>query len=549
MSSSASVPVNSKRLVQDIKESLHLEASASVEDVISYVFDTHGKETYQTWANSRKLQYVAWLTAFALQWKRLDKPSDLFVNSANSSFCTVDVVGKGGQKTLFVKLVPKDMVDRGELDNPTTDNINGRVMNFLRKDPLIRKHTMNYIESFYTMMDTTKDEWPLLQTVDPNHALYPFSPSFQANGNECFCTVFQSISGHSVADVLEVSRTTGLHVIMEYIPDFAQALRTLGLKYGMMHNDMHLGNVFLSQNPSALVLIDYGRITFANPSLRSVIEKAGALETSKHHGHIIPNAYKQLTPNYVHSSRTGTDQLFFTHIFDLATFCMNIHTYIADMKLKYQGREWDWCPFCVVKPASGYMNIPASFADLQYMFAESMKRLESAELSMNQRRAVNVIAEGVFIMTWVLLYLSTMTSFKLVVNKHPSGRVITIKMQSLQSHRICGRAFQFVFFDESILETLYTSIKMDISNDALAYCPTLKNLIRDSMYGGRKKRGGEQVPESEMCTNSEVSNEEFLESLTRRNDKIPFTELKEKTHVTFYNSPKVSPTIGGKSKK
>ena len=74
-------------------------------------------------------------------------------------------------------------------------------------------------------------------------------------------SVFEAINGFPLGSIT-TDESKFLSACLVF-PQFFEFLTTMGLNYGLIHNDLHLGNIFYDITANKLKLIDYGRMHIA----------------------------------------------------------------------------------------------------------------------------------------------------------------------------------------------------------------------------------------------------------------------------------------------
>jgi serine/threonine protein kinase len=126
---------------------------------------------------------------------------------------------------------------------------------------------------------------------------------------------------------IALGATTELYEFIKYI----------GMKYGFMHNDLHMGNILFNPDTNRLVLIDFGRASFKMliDRIESTINNFGMnefykLSYDKLFRNVNIDYYVDLYGNkqlYKHHISIGTEGKYFGVIYDLITYTMNIYVY------------------------------------------------------------------------------------------------------------------------------------------------------------------------------------------------------------------------------
>jgi len=180
----------------------------------------------------------------------------LIANSANCVFTFMDaVMGSGtGTESYFIKLVP--LGDKG-VDNPVVDNVNAKLLSTITKGTPAEPHIMQFVESFLSYLPTLTT-WDVPN--DDNMENWPFS--LEASRNYVNASVMVALNGNAVKEARDSNMTSIIFAFSEF---FMNVIVELGAKYGVVHNDLHLGNLFYVPSSRTIVMIDYGRMYIGAP--------------------------------------------------------------------------------------------------------------------------------------------------------------------------------------------------------------------------------------------------------------------------------------------
>jgi hypothetical protein len=217
-----------------------------------------------------------WTLIYLYRFHRYSN-TELNRNSANCMFFIQDVIDRldfNKQKKHFVKLVEY----QSKYDDVLVDNINGFILSLDSDVQVHKKHFLNYVDSFLSIKSEKKWALSKLNDGSPNKSFMSLVqskiPSKLPKGYKlAHISVFQVINGISMDDILykknrrsfnDHNQFTKFHlkVIREMYKSF-RALETLGQTIGLVHNDLHFGNVFFDMNEHVVKFIDYGRMHIA----------------------------------------------------------------------------------------------------------------------------------------------------------------------------------------------------------------------------------------------------------------------------------------------
>lgn len=395
----------------------------------------------------KNLHKNAWSVLYSLKWEEMESPT-MQGNSANSIYSIVDVKDKNNKDTkIFVKLAD---INTGD-DNIILDNINGRILRYIhdinedKGHMVVQSSTMEYAYSFLAeiMYNSEKLQehefygkwemdniymWPLNYiTQFKNEGYCPFNPNFTVlRGAEDFdeypdtktfmASVFSTIRGPSISHILSSNdETKVMNDLIPLLPKFFQAFRYLGMKYGMMHNDLHAGNVLLDEDTDTLKLIDYGRMTFPLDVVdESAIRK---IETDENARYLILDKnkiykYTNLSAKWNQTVKFSDKDLYAGHIFDFITITLGIHKY---MSIYIASKDWmnmfeDICGIHIDRRITekGDMWITCAESKTLYKKFQSTKnKINTAALDLNQKDGLVCIAEGLYFFALMCEFLIT----------------------------------------------------------------------------------------------------------------------------------------------
>lgn len=177
-------------------------------------------------------------------------------------------------KYYFVKLVKQDRqayndknekID-GQYDHPILDAVNGSIVNSLANlDESIKPYVMTFIDAFQTTFTPSDKNNPngIWNTYEN---CLDMPQTIENKGFDGYACISNYIEGRSVADIILPKNPSNDDPIyanwINLYSNFYQFLITFGCKYGMMHNDLYLANIYYDLNTKSLKLIDYGRMYF-----------------------------------------------------------------------------------------------------------------------------------------------------------------------------------------------------------------------------------------------------------------------------------------------
>ena len=290
--------------------------------------------------------------------------SPLKNNSANCSFFiqTVQETEQLPKKNLFVKLVEYDLEKK--YDDILIDNINGFILGKIV--PLYyQNYFLTYIDSFLSIKKTVKENsyWALsrLNDVSKDKSLMSLNRSNVGRLPEGYklanVSIFEAIDGISLDDILmernrsffknkaEAFKEYHVKVIKEACICF-EVFEFLGKNIGLMHNDLHFGNVFFDTDNQVVKLIDYGRMHIAkyeeksNSLLNSFIKREIMRNCHPKYNKVeTDNQYKAFMADFPFpkAKRKHCD-IYIGYFSDVITFACNLYVYLVE-SLLFDGLE------------------------------------------------------------------------------------------------------------------------------------------------------------------------------------------------------------------
>ena len=564
----SATPINAKStridLIQKLQDILQLPHSRvndayALFNIIDSTPAERISETLQEYAG-RHLQgdrfvglYNAWPVLFTLEWKSFENLYRFVQNSANCAFSFMQITAQDNSKhKLFMKMVPLRKVMDATIDNPIIDNVNGQIIQNLCRHrtvgSVIRPHVMMYISSFNALVEKGVDrkvrQWMIKSIADVDSQLCPFNDNFNPKAflpEACMCSVFEAIDGEPLDRVLQKGETA-IYKVLRRLPKFADAMRLLGTEYGMLHNDLHSGNVFVDNPTGNLILIDYGRITFSEEAIgpEKIVD---LLRNEKYRNFWYNNdSYMHMTSKNSQCLKySHTDKLYFTHIFDIITLYANMEYTIKEV-MQHEQKSWRWYDiFCNIKATSdredSTITIPASLDGIKARFIYAMDVIDKASnIPDKVRDGMKLVGEGLFFLSCILLYVHhhvMPSNAQTKANKND----ITLFLDDLVNARVFYYYFQWYSIESlsplDIYEMLIESFKDDQTDEnVIAYLPTMQKLMNDRIgKGGKKKRGGMNQNEDmiKMRDNMNVDEDVFFDAMLKNESrKIPFNALAPK---------------------
>ena len=280
------------------------------------------------WPDDEERVVRAWSTLFLMALRVAAVDLEV-VDAARSAFARVG--------PYFVKFVRKSRVRRRRSDDPLVDNVTGGMLAALPPDGPLAAHVMKYVGSFVTPLSDGGETWPVAELLDASGPACAFAPAFQPDARPLYyASVFEAVKGGSVLFTSAGSWERGR--VLAAVPALLRALRSHG---AFMHNDLHLGNVFLT-SAGTLTLIDYGRCVFLSHMDASNASRDAddvvAMELQRNRGcAVAPCCYadfveqstegiQKYVPHHLHAVRLVPGGRCLAPVLDLMTFCMGLET-------------------------------------------------------------------------------------------------------------------------------------------------------------------------------------------------------------------------------
>lgn len=290
-------------------------------------------------------------------------------NSGNCNFTLATVTTKEKQnEIIFIKVVDKNTQD------PYSDTSNDLLLldvivsftfDYIFKNDITFKHyskfipTLKYSFPSYTrILEDYSMIWNYNDLINYNsdESISPYSinaienPNETDYNNECFMVVYEAINKPTTISILLsnfILNKTAINKnkLLSYFSktcDLYDFIKDIGLKYGFMHNDLHLSNILYDQTLDKLLLIDYGRSSFAKfiKESNDEINKFTYTEYVKlcynqvigkiqpDNNEILKYIFDNFSYYKTRYSIIGNNDNYFGVIYDLITFTMNLYIYL-----------------------------------------------------------------------------------------------------------------------------------------------------------------------------------------------------------------------------
>jgi len=328
---------------------------------------------------------------FAAQLDSIRILSDLKQNSANCKFTIAKAKASvlSSETSLFVKVI--DYPTKKGIDSILVDNVNGKIFNwFMQQYPDMQGYFMFYVDSFLNWSSQDKKRWNYDITSDITN---PQSPLFIPEGypNEgperkpsnaggifaCYpqqqVSISCAIKGRSLQDYFEracesAGQTTyeQCRSIMLKFASMYEQMRILGRDWGMLHNDLHLGNLLFDEDAQKIVCIDYGRVHFQrlveepvaeiNEFAKTEVDKLGlskrfSLDYEAFKSGVTPCNYKDVMDKLHRHTKSDTNSPFLTrsvtvtsvkypmYVMDLMTLAGNMYLFFLAGSKRNKGER------------------------------------------------------------------------------------------------------------------------------------------------------------------------------------------------------------------
>ena len=243
---------------------------------------------------------------------------NLIQNSANCKFTYMNAVINAGSigdlgRPLFVKLVPVS----SRVDNPVIDNVNAQLLATLTKGSPIAKHIMSYFDSFLTYHPMSRSQWSIPDDDNMTHWPQRAQPSYAR------ASLMDTIFGQPLSRAREHMLTDLIFAFQSF---FMNTIVPLGVSYGIVHNDLHLGNLFFEPTTKTIKMIDYGRMYIGAAAQRPDVVPIIQYELFKYAmPHASITSYEQLIDEHGSRGLYNPDGSSKVCIMDAITLCANMY--------------------------------------------------------------------------------------------------------------------------------------------------------------------------------------------------------------------------------
>jgi hypothetical protein len=193
-------------------------------------------------------------------------------------------------------------------------------------------------------MDEDRESWnfnDLMQLDNVDGKFYIGKASNVTGGAlknlpKCCVSMCAAIRGDSLNDILGEKKKGNdrelVNKVLMASVQFYNFLQYMGLHKGMLHNDLHLGNMFYNHNTEQIVMIDYGRVHFANPDVSGELNDFIKREVHKFGIDLYKDEYTYASVvgefhEHMKSDKTKWNNKYPLHIADLMTFAGNMYIF------------------------------------------------------------------------------------------------------------------------------------------------------------------------------------------------------------------------------
>lgn len=242
----------------------------------------------------------------------IDVSPNLIVNSANCKFTYMRAIKGGTSLPLFVKLTSLS----SRVDNPVIDNVNAILLMTICRNQLSEKHIMRFYDSFLTYYPINSSQWSLPE--NDNMTMWPQ----RAQPSYARASLMETIIGIPLKSVQSPMFND---VIIAFQSFFINTIVALGVQHGVVHNDLHLGNLFYEPKTKTIKMIDYGRMYVGAAAQRPEIVEMIQYELFKYAmPHESIKSYEALINEHGSKGLYNTDANPKVCIMDAITLCANM---------------------------------------------------------------------------------------------------------------------------------------------------------------------------------------------------------------------------------
>jgi len=529
------------------------------------------------------LKYLSKMTALPTT------PAKFQRNSANCCFTILPLVDEHKKpRKIFIKAVPPDV---GHFSSFLPDAINGILLSYIIRNYFPHKkynqHIMKFNDNFPCYVSTALNgySWDLVDLIEPTGPFIQGPRSVNGmRGNYIFYfTCFDCLENAAPIDTVMKSKPND---VIHAFADFYDFMLDMGSRFGMMHNDLHCGNIFYDANTKSLRMIDYGDMIFSvfieemfeelmqkpprNPRLYSrdpIMEDVfeSLKSTSLKHGYEFKGLYefnqifhsKKLTSSDYYSVETKSYMLVY---FDLLTIAATVYFGLLNFRAKNPAENLRMPDPTFIKFLGVTGNELESRRNLEFEIVSHLPTLIKSYIA--QMKAVhnpnhNCILDGLFLlalMVWLFAFDRNMID--------PKSSTFRVPLKALSQNQWLYTYFQFYPQDNmgekafSIVEAVLILLKAapDMHDDLLNVSPFWGTIINKTMLtkkGGMNSRDQKYASVSRSVTKSRRTSRTNVQydpyqSLT---DYIRISDQASVKNVTRSDGRRSKPKSSKKSEK
>jgi thiamine kinase-like enzyme len=280
-------------------------------------------------------------------------------NSANCKFTIANIeTDKGNKERLFIKIVE----DNRQYENAPDDYLIFDILAAIIFEEILKEENnrkyRNLIPEYkgcvlsYLQFNNSKFHWNYNKIRNNYNFINIHNDDIFHKYDKVLLVMYEAIyEPISVLDLFQdfnKNKVLAADVINKYY-DIYEFIKYLGLEYGFMHNDLHFGNIIYNKLTKKLMLIDFGRSSFAkyiDNSVANINEKINTDYKKMNYNNrfnIKPDISVNCNKNKVKLLYTnnklftsdgetnrfispmGMNNKYFGVIFDLITFALNAY--------------------------------------------------------------------------------------------------------------------------------------------------------------------------------------------------------------------------------
>jgi len=300
----------------------------------------------------------------------------LFSNSANCLFTLADVVDENSKNyRLFIKLISNDNQKRRYSDSIMIDILSAIIFEYIfLNEEKYRKNRSNIVcYKGSTLSYVNKDnKWDFNEISDRTNGLTYYNENNLTRrlppyySYEYLLVMYDAINEPiSITDIFIQDNQSLMIEVFNNCCDIYDFIKDIGFDLGFMHNDLHMGNIIYDKLTKKLILIDFGRSSFAHfihnyteKLSNEIFEEYTKLDYSnasggdlsfwvkilKNYKYKEENNIKTIYEDYYlydqHIAVKTANDKYFGGIFDLITFSLNMYIRTLYYIHKYKNSEF-----------------------------------------------------------------------------------------------------------------------------------------------------------------------------------------------------------------